>query len=485
MSLFRYYADFKKDDGSKIGMASLMWFLVVVFLGITVDVIWGLYDEKLLTGNRGFMAISVLTSSFYAFEIYIWYTFTVMFTRKSLGKKRTKPVKILTLIPALLCVLISLSTPVTNAFCRFDEKGGYFAGPMRAAYFICEYCYFILIIAWLIYMRVKNKSIRQGRDFFSAFNGAFPVIVCGIMQYENPDFPYYAVGLTASAVILFFSNLMSIEEDKLAAASLNYKNASAEIYSALEAIGDTFVSLHLIDMQTKKFEAIKSNPVLDAAMSSASDANAALKLTMNEVSNRSCAKDIIEFVELDALSERMQGKKRIYKEFLGVNAGWCISMFIRVESDKYGNLTKVLHAVQVINNYKREENLQNQTANKEIIVRNGMLSELVKLSSCGLISIDSDYNVITSNNAAAVMMGFKDCLSTPDRLRDFLVRARFDDEKAAVKLLHDAVDLGIPYFIDFDVYYDDGSIKRVHADVRRVKLTNDVNGFVGALTYCS
>lgn len=464
------------------GSISLYTVFGVSFLCTVVDALWGMFSEGNLIGNKGFMAVSVLITTGYAVATYLWYAFLIQYTRKKLNQSINKLMAFITTFPAVFAIAVSLSTPVTGAFCEIDSAGVYNAGKLRIAYFVALFLYYILVLVNVFLALRKNRSISRGRVFYNILSFVFPMAICEALQSFFPQFPFFSVGYVASGMIVFVAHLAQYDEEKLRSASLSYENASMEIYNALEALGDTYVSLHLLDLPMGTFETIKTNPILEKAMQTGSNSKECLQLVMDDVVNRSNVTKMLEFVDLDTLSDRMKGERMIFEEFLGVNIGWCVSSFIRVESDQYGNLVKVIHAVQSVNSFKRMEGELNRTVNGELLEKQSVLSNLVKLSSCGLVATDSDYNVLVVNDAGSQLLGFKDAMCTPDRLAALLKNADYDNREEAEKLYRDVTEFGVPFSIEFRIKLGENQVSKIHGDVRRIKISQEKNAVLCAFT---
>lgn len=466
----------------KYGALSLHSLFGISFICAVIDAVWGMYDAQVFVSKTGFMIASVAVSTGFAAASYFWYAFLMAYSVGAFDRPINKGMALLTTIPAIVSIVISLSTPFTGAFCQIDSVGNYYAGELRIVFFLCLYFYLALLLVNINMIRRRYKSVRHGRTFFNVVSFITPMVFCEILQFRFPEFPFFTVGYAISALIVFVAHLVKYDEDRLRSASLSYKTASAEIYSALEALGDTYVSLHLLDLPMGTFETIKTNPILERAMKGGKNSNECMKLIMNDVVNRSNIKSMLEFVDLDTLSDRMKGERMIFEEFLGVNIGWCVSSFIRVESDQYGNLVKVIHAVQSVNSFKRIESEQNRSINSELIEKQTILNNLVSISTCGLIAADGDMNVLAINDAGAKLLGYKNSLCTPDRMRDLMQHTDFGDVDEALKLYKDATDYGIPFTIEFKVKLGENQMTKVHGDVRRIKLSEEKNAVVCAFT---
>lgn len=65
--------------------------------------------------------------------------------------------------------------------------------------------------------------------------------------------------------------------------------------------------------------------------------------------------EMLVFVNLSTLPERMKTEKTLDTEYKGLLSGWVRGSFIKVERDKDGTLCKVLYAYQTVDKEKRKE----------------------------------------------------------------------------------------------------------------------------------
>lgn len=65
--------------------------------------------------------------------------------------------------------------------------------------------------------------------------------------------------------------------------------------------------------------------------------------------------DILKFVDLNTLPQRMDSQRYLSKEYRGVFSGWVRGSFVEVSRDDRGSLTQVLYTYQVIDEEKKKE----------------------------------------------------------------------------------------------------------------------------------
>ncbi len=176
--------------------------------------------------------------------------------------------------------------------------------------------------------------------------------VVGFFGLDNPPKRF----LNQSAFILntigsFISAMLKNRETHI----INLHNAKHSSYSALSNI---YYSMQIVDVETGKYEMIKSTPIIDNLLKN-SDSNGFSEHSRVVFSNVVVERNLentLKFLDLSSLNARMHNKYTITHEFLGKTEGWFRARFIRVEDNIETNLKHVVFAVESINEEKKLEN---------------------------------------------------------------------------------------------------------------------------------
>ena len=133
------------------------------------------------------------------------------------------------------------------------------------------------------------------------------------------------------------------------------QEASLNSYSALAQI---YLSMHLVNVQSGRFQMIKTTPHIEQQISAEGGDDFAVQIrnVMEVLANEKYAQSVRKFTDISTLEDRMCGKCTIAHEYLGNVSGWCRERFIKVDEDEDGHLLHVLYAVEVIDEEKRREN---------------------------------------------------------------------------------------------------------------------------------
>ena len=223
------------------------------------------------------------------------------------------------------------------------------------------------------------------------------------------------VALLGAATVYLHYVLGRKKEAERPALSI-YQTDQESYLEVLKTISKVYVSIHVFDLGAGTCDIVKSTPHIDKYADTNADGKTQIRNVMANVTRSDFAKSMMEFVNLDTLDSRMKGKEYISQEFIGTLEGWCISLFIRLESDQNGHLKKVIHMVQNIDDAKKKELKYTNTLNQSLMDNNSIYLEMVNSASTGVIASDMDDNIVCINKAAANMFGYSDGKTTPENI---------------------------------------------------------------------
>ena len=129
------------------------------------------------------------------------------------------------------------------------------------------------------------------------------------------------------------------------------ERSKAESQAKNEFLAKLYLSMHEIDLETNRFHRIQARDKIDNAVNEAEVENASDVLTfaMKQTSNKRSWDDILPFVDLSTIQERMKNRITIAQEFLGSSGIWCRGRFIAMDRNEDGSLRHVMWAVENIN----------------------------------------------------------------------------------------------------------------------------------------
>ena len=187
-----------------------------------------------------------------------------------------------------------------------------------------------------------KKSISE--EFVDTDTGWFRMQFIAVGQRDDG---------TPENVIYTIQNIDSEkkERDRLteATTALNYRVSS---------IANIFMTVHELDIESSEVTEIKSqsavvNDVLSAVHC---DPQGMLRSVMETVTDESSYDDVMRFIDLSTLEQRMSRKDTIAIEYLNKQKLWRRGRFVASRRDDKGRLTRVLWLSEDIDNEKRERN---------------------------------------------------------------------------------------------------------------------------------
>jgi len=133
------------------------------------------------------------------------------------------------------------------------------------------------------------------------------------------------------------------------------KEITERQFETLQSLVDIYLSAHLIDLENDSFVELKSTREINSRVYELKNLSceSIINTAMTSLTSDHHLNQVLYFVDLKTLPDRLKGKKIISMEFNGKINGWCRASFINVESDKNGVPLKVLYTVQVIDEEKK------------------------------------------------------------------------------------------------------------------------------------
>ncbi|MBR1642256.1 MAG: diguanylate cyclase [Butyrivibrio sp.] len=150
------------------------------------------------------------------------------------------------------------------------------------------------------------------------------------------------IGIILTLAIVFF---MTAQKVKI----MNYGDN-------VQSIANIYVTMHKVDLDTHSFEVVacKNKRIVDVVKSeSFSTADEIMKVIADKVCDDRSKKEVIEFLRLDNLDQRMDQLNTISIEFLTVDHRWNRGRFIVAERKSDGTLKSVIWAVEDIDAERR------------------------------------------------------------------------------------------------------------------------------------
>ena len=130
--------------------------------------------------------------------------------------------------------------------------------------------------------------------------------------------------------------------------SMQEKKKDEGLNEAYSAVSDIFLSMHRVNVKKNTYTAIKTTEaILKNSISGSNKFDDNAKVIMKALAKEDSYGSAMDFVNLDTLEERMNGKKHISINFEGKIAGMCRLHFIKEDCDSKGHLWHVVFAVEI------------------------------------------------------------------------------------------------------------------------------------------
>lgn len=374
---------------------------VLIIFGM-VDGVWGLLNDQTVNlGREFFWVASFLFHLMATASSFVWFRFSERYI-----KARSKKVIVaIESIPMFLAAGVLISQLFSDTVFGVDDKLVYSTGKLRIVLFAVQLFYFIYGFGKAFYRFYSKKEKNEKIRCRIAMESMLITVITGVFQLFQPNAPYYSVGYMLAAILVFNGSIV-IEREKWSQEKAAYQERTTkEIFSALEAIARTYVSIHLFDLANNKMQTVKSTADIDYFVKEEDTPKERITKVMKGVTDRQFTQGVVEFVNLDTLNERMKGRQIISKEFLGKNQGWCISNFIKVDEDEDGNATSVIHAVQNVNDIKLREKGYEEALARAYMNKNAIYAEILKMLVTGVVATDMDSHILIANDRAMEMFG--------------------------------------------------------------------------------
>ena len=195
------------------------------------------------------------------------------------------------------------------------------------------------------------------------------------------------------------------------------KEAKLSSYSSLSKI---YISMHLVDVQTKKYHIVKMTDQIMECLGKdfkkmgeyeiRDDFCGHIKTIAEKMCIESQLQEVLEFVDISTLEERLLEESSITYEFIDKISGWCRSRFIPVDYDENGRLLHVLFCIECIEKEKKRENRLISLAQTDLMTGlcnrgsgEKRITELLKEKTGGLLCL-IDCDKFKSINAADALL---------------------------------------------------------------------------------
>ena len=207
-----------------------------------------------------------------------------------------------------------------------------------------------------------------------------------------------------------------------------------------------YVSMHLIDLKNNSVHELSRDPETNLfIVEEGAGATDKMISGVERMTDPDSLTEMLEFTDLQTLSERMKYKNALTHEFLSTNHGWCKAYFMLVDRNLEGGVHQVVFALEMIDEEKRREKhllylsetdtmtgLKNRGSGEKYIrdlMERGKEGMFCLLDADKFKSVNDTYGQLTEESTQTVMFGkiIADCLKKTFRAKDITLRLGGDE----------------------------------------------------------
>lgn len=122
-----------------------------------------------------------------------------------------------------------------------------------------------------------------------------------------------------------------------------------------KALSSIYTGVFCIDLVEDRYDIISGTQTIRSMLKEIESAQQAINCAIQNTVSKDEVLDVLTFVNMLTLPERMESEKCLNIDYKGKISGWVRGSFIEVERDDTGKVTQVLYAYQVIDEEKRKE----------------------------------------------------------------------------------------------------------------------------------
>ena len=125
--------------------------------------------------------------------------------------------------------------------------------------------------------------------------------------------------------------------------------------SGISSMSDIYDVIYIVDIVKNEIVSVVSEVESDLKRPEDMGANEQFKNLFNIDCTESFKENVLEFVDISTLSDRMKGKKNITCEYMSKFRGWCRIHFFAMDYVEGQPVDRVVFALQIIDDEKREK----------------------------------------------------------------------------------------------------------------------------------
>ena len=136
---------------------------------------------------------------------------------------------------------------------------------------------------------------------------------------------------------------------------LDSQEKNREMDGILSALASIYTGAFLINLKDDTYSYVRTTELVRTILNGIKSAQQAINTAIQKMVSPDELKEMLVFIDLSTLPERMKKEKILDIEYKGLVSGWVRGNFIEVECDENGILCKVLYAYQIVDEEKRKK----------------------------------------------------------------------------------------------------------------------------------
>lgn len=174
----------------------------------------------------------------------------------------------------------------------------------------------------------------------------------------------------------------------------------------LRAIGNTYVSMNMVNFTNDTQQEIKHNEVVAQYVNKTHNATEQMVNVMTALSDDEYLPEMLEFTDLKTINERMRDVNVLTHDFHASDGHWCRCSFVVMKRSDSGDILEAIFAVQYIDKEKAKELEYQQALKQALENQNEIYAEMLHMQGCAVIAARTDSGeVVVMNGAAQSLFG--------------------------------------------------------------------------------
>lgn len=456
--------------------------IVTTFVYCLNDLLFGLFYRNITEATK-ILAYST-TFLYYllgAVIAFLWSTLMVIYIDESLETHRK--LAFFSSLPLLFIVGLLISNFSYNSVFSI-QNNTFIKGKYKTLIYICDLLYYLNILFYGIFHSIKpsNTANHKEKAKFVFIYSSLPTIAL-LLQIFKTGAPFYTIGIVLSTLIIFtFISTSEFETVTVKRHEVENLKKIVENKKIIVSIANTYLSMHNFYLKENRYTTFKCPDFVNSFLSDPDDAQKDINNAMNGLTTPVYREKMMEFINIETVSERLGTNNEVSMEFLGNHSGWCVASWIRVANDDDGKCIQAVFAVRLIDEEKRREIEFERKFKQALMNENEVYGEILQNQSTGTIVINSNDKVIALNSSAAKYLNLSKAVIENCSLNTILSHFQAENKTKIIQKLNTIKVNGGCYTYEFESTIDEFTTLIFRADAKQLKLSNGEKVLIISIT---